>query len=127
MGQLICSPSSLEDFEAIAGFIARDSVDRAALFVTRIIESTDRLLEFPLSGRVIPQIGDQSCREIIYESYHILYRIEGDGIWITELSTVRGIGYPIDFGRSRRSFIRPVTNRVLLNPDAAKAFPRMRR
>ena len=83
MAQLIWAPSALDDIDAIAEFIARDSVDRAALFVTRIIEIADRLQEFPLSGRVIPEIGDQSCREIIYGSYHIMYRIEGNDIWIT--------------------------------------------
>lgn len=66
MGEVIWAPSALQDIDSIAEFIARDSVDNAALFVMRLIESTDRLRDLPLSGRVIPEIGDSSCREIIY-------------------------------------------------------------
>lgn len=83
MGKVVWSPSSLDDIDAIAEYIARDSIDRAALFVTRIFEITDRLQEFPLVGRVIPEIGDESCREIIYGYYRIMYRIEGNDVWIT--------------------------------------------
>jgi len=58
VGKVIWAPSALGDIEAIAEYIAKDSVDRAALFVTRIFDISDRLQEFPLSGRVIPEIGD---------------------------------------------------------------------
>ena len=83
MGQVIWSPAALDDVDAIAGYIARDSVDQAALFATRLIEATDRLPEFPMSGRVIPEIGDPSCREIFVGPYRIMYRIEEDDVWIT--------------------------------------------
>jgi len=83
VGKVIWSPSALKDVDSIAEYIARDSVDHAALFVMRLIEATDRLPEFPLSGRVIPEIDDQSCREIIYSAYRIMYRIVVDEIWIT--------------------------------------------
>jgi plasmid stabilization system protein ParE len=58
MGQVIWSPSALNDIDAIAEYIARDSVDGVALFVSRIVETTDQLQKFSLSGRVIPEIGD---------------------------------------------------------------------
>jgi toxin ParE1/3/4 len=83
MGKVIWAPSALEDINSIAAYIARDSVDQAALFVVRLVEATDRLQEFPLSGRVIPEIGNQSCREIIYGSYRIMYRLDDDEVWIT--------------------------------------------
>ena len=83
MGKVIWAPSALQDVDAIAEYIARDSVDRAALFVVRLIEITDRLQNFPFSGRVIPEIGDESCREIIYGAYRIMYRIDKSDVWIT--------------------------------------------
>lgn len=43
MGQVVWSPSALNDIEAIAQYLARDSVDRAALFVSRIVEAIDQL------------------------------------------------------------------------------------
>jgi toxin ParE1/3/4 len=83
MAQIIWSPAALEDVEAIAEYISRDSPDQAALFVERLIQRTDRLEYFPLSGSVIPEIRNEACREIIYGSYRIMYRIEGDQVWIT--------------------------------------------
>ena len=83
MGQIIWSPSALDDVDAIAEYIARDSVDQAALFATRLIEATDRLTDFPQSGRVIPEIANPACREIFVGQYRIMYRLENDDVWIT--------------------------------------------
>ena len=83
MGKVIWAPSALNDVDSIAEFISRDSIDQAALFVSRLFEVTDRLEDFPLSGRIIPEINNQFCREIIYGSYRIMYKIDGNDIWIT--------------------------------------------
>lgn len=83
MGQVIWSPSALEDIDQIAQFIARDSSDESAIFVGRLMEATDRLTSAPLSGRVIPEIGRPDCREIIYRAYRIMYRRVGRDVWIT--------------------------------------------
>ena len=83
MGEVIWAPSALEDIEQIAQFIARDSSDQAALFITRLIEATDRLGSFPVSGRLIPEIGRSECREIIYGAYRVMYRVQGEEVWIT--------------------------------------------
>ena len=83
MGKVIWAPSALDDVDLIAEFVARDSVDQASLLVVRIIEATDRLQQFPLSGRLIPEIGNNICREIISGQYRIMYRIEQGDVWIT--------------------------------------------
>jgi len=54
MGKVIGSPPALDDLDAVAGYIARDSVDRASLFATRLLEATDRLTRFPQSARLSP-------------------------------------------------------------------------
>jgi plasmid stabilization system protein ParE len=43
----------------------------------------DRLAEFPQSGHVIPEISSPSCREISVPPYRVMYRTEGDQVWIT--------------------------------------------
>jgi len=82
MAEIIWAPSALADVDHIAEYIARDSDDFAALFIRRLFEATDRLREFPRSGRMIPEINDPDCREVIYGAYRIMYRIEGDKVWI---------------------------------------------
>lgn len=83
MGQVIWSPAALDDVDAIAEYIARDSVDQAALFVTRLFEATERLGDFPDSGRVIPELADAACREIFVGPYRLMYRVEDNDVWIT--------------------------------------------
>lgn len=83
MGKIIWAPSALKDIESISQYIERDSVDQAALFVSRVIEMVDRLETFPQSGRIIPEIKDEHCREIIYGAYRLMYRITQKEIWIT--------------------------------------------
>lgn len=74
---------SFECIETIADYISRDSVYHASLFVDRILQIADGLAKFPYSGRIIPEIGKQNSREIIYGAYRIMYRIEKNSVWIT--------------------------------------------
>jgi len=83
MAEVIWAPSALDDIDSIAEYIAADSAAMASLFINRLIEATDRLEEFPLSGRIIPEINNPDCREVIYGAYRIMYRIEGNAVWIT--------------------------------------------
>lgn len=73
---------ALEDIEAIHDFIARDSARYADHFIEGIIQSVDRLGEFPRSGRVVPEIGEDTLREVIHASYRVVHRVSGDSIEI---------------------------------------------
>lgn len=66
---------SLEDIEEIRRYIACDSAVYADLFVKRIFESAVRLVEHPLSGRVVPELGDVTVREVVLGSYRIIYHV----------------------------------------------------
>lgn len=48
------SPEALDDVEAIAEYIARDSSAYAAAVVHRIIEASRKLAAFPEIGRIVP-------------------------------------------------------------------------
>ena len=83
MAKVIWAPSALDDVESIAEYIAKDSLEMASLFVSRLFDATDRLQEFPFSGRIIPEINNPDCREVIYGTYRIMYRVEKDEVWVT--------------------------------------------
>lgn len=80
MTRIIWAPQAIEDIEAIRTFVARDSAHYADLLVERIIEAVDRLEIFPRSGRLVPEIRDESLREVVYENYRIVYRVKSDTI-----------------------------------------------
>jgi len=69
---------AVEDVEAIRNFIARDSPHYAALMAERIVESVERLKEFPRSGRTVPELDREAYREVILGTYRIVYRLEAD-------------------------------------------------
>jgi plasmid stabilization system protein ParE len=83
--RLIWSLQAIEDVEAIRTYVARDSEQYANLLIDRIIAAVDRLEGFPLSGRVVPEVGDESLREVIYRNYRIVYRLKPE---IIEIVTV---------------------------------------
>ena len=83
MGQVNWTLAALDDVDAIAAYIARDSPDEAALFVVRLFQTTKHLAEFPNSGRVVPETHDQARREILVGAYRIMYRVEDNRVWIT--------------------------------------------
>ena len=54
----------------------------ADLLVERIVAVAGRLEAAPRSGRVVPEIGDESLREVICGSYRIVYRLRGESVEI---------------------------------------------
>jgi plasmid stabilization system protein ParE len=62
------------DLEAAYLFIARDSQRRADPSAARIEEAVNRLALFPRVGRMVPEIGRQSTREIIVQPCRVVYR-----------------------------------------------------
>ena len=76
MMRVIWTRQAVEDVEAIKTYVARDSLRYAALLVERIVGAVDRLESFPESGRVVPEVGDNTLREVIFGAYRIVYRVQ---------------------------------------------------
>ncbi|MBI2761329.1 MAG: type II toxin-antitoxin system RelE/ParE family toxin [Chloroflexi bacterium] len=82
MAAVIWTAPALEDLDEICAHIADDSPRQAVLFAHRVFQSTERLGAFPKSGRVVPEFSQADVREIIFERYRIVYRIDGDSVRI---------------------------------------------
>jgi plasmid stabilization system protein ParE len=74
--QVVWSPTALEDVEAIASFISRDSISYTGAVVSRVVNSTRNLENFPFAGRIVPELGAETVREVFAYSYRIIYGIE---------------------------------------------------
>jgi len=64
----------------------------ANLFVERVATATERLAEFPRPGRVVPEIGVQEIREVIVQSYRVIYQVVGEEV---EILTVHHGAKPV--------------------------------
>ena len=72
MTRIVWTIQAVEDVEAIRAYIFRDSPHYAALTAERIVDSVERLKEFPRSGRVVPELEREDCREVILGTYRIV-------------------------------------------------------
>jgi hypothetical protein len=59
--------------DGIYEHIHQDAPFYAERFVQQVIDSVDRLEIFPLSGRCVPEAGRDDIREIIFQSYRVIY------------------------------------------------------
>jgi len=84
--KIIWSPLSLDRIVEITEYIAEDKPGASEKWVESIFKSIERLLKFPESGRIVPEIKRQEIREILLGNYRIIYRIELD---IISVLTVR--------------------------------------
>ncbi len=85
MTRIIWAPQAIQDVETIRAYVARDSAHYADLVVERIVAAVGRLEENPRSGRIVPELGDESVREVIHGNYRIVYRLRDD---VVEIATV---------------------------------------
>jgi len=80
MASINWTKQALADLESVGDYIARDAPEIAQIFVNRILDAINLLETFPLSGRVVPEIGQNNIREVIFRSYRIVYIVNLDTI-----------------------------------------------
>lgn len=97
--KVVWSPEALEDVESIAGYIAKDSAFYAAAVVQKILDTSRDLSRFPLVGRIVSELEDESIRERFVYSYRLIYRMRDDVI--TVAAVIHG-----------RRLLNPVTERI---------------
>jgi toxin ParE1/3/4 len=78
--ELNWSDEALEDIDAIARFIARDSPHHAQRVVEALFELGGVIVAHPLAGRVVPELGDAQVRERFLYSYRVIYEAQAERI-----------------------------------------------
>jgi plasmid stabilization system protein ParE len=72
---VIWSQEALDDIDAIADYIHRDSPHHARRIVEEFFALAASIAEQPKMGRVIPELKDKTLRERFVYSYRVLYEI----------------------------------------------------
>ena len=73
MAEVVWTPRAYADLQAIGGYHAQSAPGYAEMLVRKLMHATECLEAFPTSGRVVPEIGDESLREVIHRNYRIVY------------------------------------------------------
>ncbi len=89
--KIIWSPLAIDRASELAEYIALDKPSAADKWITKLFSKVKQLASSPKIGRVVPEIGDEQFRELIYGNYRIIYRIEKNQISILTIRHGRQI------------------------------------
>lgn len=89
------SPEALDDVEAIAEYIERDSPAYTRSVVQKMLGSTRKLATFPRAGRVVPELDNDAFREVFVYSYRLIYRVRDQRVLIVAIVHGRRLLGPV--------------------------------
>ena len=85
------SPLAISRLSEVARYIALDSPVAAERWVNKVFAQVEKLSVFPERGRMVPEVGDKTIREIISGNYRIIYRLKDREISILTLRHVKQV------------------------------------
>jgi toxin ParE1/3/4 len=75
MAQVIWTEQAIQDLEAIAAYIERNSFKYAQITIHKIFSKALLLADFPQMGNRVPEKDDDTIRQLFEGNYRIVYRI----------------------------------------------------
>ena len=75
VAKITFSKTAKFDLKEIIEYIKRDSIKYAYLEKKKIEEAIDKLLVQPFLGRIMPELNNESLRELIFRNYRIIYQL----------------------------------------------------
>jgi toxin ParE1/3/4 len=75
MAKVVWSPRAIKDINEIAEYIAKDSLQYARAQARLFIEVGENLEYHPYRGRIVPELGINSIRQILCGHYRIIYEV----------------------------------------------------
>jgi len=87
--RIVWSDVAEADLDDLYDYIARDVPYYAEQFVDRLIEAVGVLKDHPRLGRQVPEAEErEDVRELIFQSYRVIYLVEADQVHI--LTVIHG-------------------------------------
>jgi toxin ParE1/3/4 len=74
--------SAWHELETAADYIATDSPRYAAALVAEARAAARSLHQFPLRGRIVPEVSEDAVRELFVKSYRLIYEIREEKVII---------------------------------------------
>lgn len=82
MAEIVWSEPALSDLDAIADYIALENPVAASELVKRIFDHVEQLVDHPESGSRPQELGRSRHRQIVEPPCRILYRYDGNKVFI---------------------------------------------
>ncbi|MCB0429946.1 MAG: type II toxin-antitoxin system RelE/ParE family toxin [Flavobacteriales bacterium] len=78
MAEVRWTDQAIEDINNIAEYISKDSLTFARIQTDRFFERVEILETQPLAGRIVPELNDQTIRELVMGNYRIVYLMDSE-------------------------------------------------
>ncbi len=75
MARLNWTDQSIADLISISDFISKDSIKYAKITINRIRKAARKVRDYPMIGRIVPEINLTEIREMIIGNYRLIYFI----------------------------------------------------
>ena len=82
MAEVIWAEPALQQLDAIAEYIALDNPVAANHLVQDVFDKTERLADFPQSGRVPPELPNSVYRKVVIPPCRLFYREDGKQVLV---------------------------------------------
>lgn len=87
--KILWSPTARRRALAAVDFIAEDRPTVAGEWLESLLSRVDLLRESPEQGRVVPEWGESTIREVIHSPYRVIYEVHPDRVEVLTLSHER--------------------------------------
>ena len=88
MAEVIWTPQARRDLEAIVAYYLDVAPSYADVVEAGLLASTRRLETFPRSGRAVPEIGDETIREVVWREYRVIHFVEAEATRVEVLTVL---------------------------------------
>lgn len=82
---VVWTETAWRDLEHVADYIAQDSPGYASAFVERLRDAASSLAELAHRGRMVPELGEPSVRELLVGNYRLIFEIHSHRIYLLAL------------------------------------------
>ena len=86
---ILWSPTARRRAQAAVDFISPDRPLASLEWFDGLVQRVELLRDLPDQGRVVPEWGEPTVREIIHAPYRVIYEVFPDRVEILTLSHVR--------------------------------------
>ena len=76
MARVRVTKQARADLDAIVAYYEQVNLEYALVFEENVLTKVQQLKRFPRIGRIVPEINEESMRELIYRSYRIVYFVD---------------------------------------------------
>lgn len=80
MRKIRWSHQALRDLQELGRYLSSKNPTAARHLLTRLRERVAALVEFPMMGRIVPELMREELREILEKNYRIVYLVSDEFI-----------------------------------------------